>query len=130
MLHSKLTSVKIIDVVKKYELILLILVFSSGTAIADTSDRSSNIGPPPLEAGFIGSNAVYLTEAGEPKINNDLSFYIKSVSNPLVTDEKALKKSGNKAYIKLFFDYGDGLGDLASKQDASSFILSPVRLYG
>lgn len=82
-----------------------------------------------LEVGFIGENIVYLTEDGKPHVKNDLTFYIKSGGNESVQKPGKIKAEPNKSYIKISFDSGEKLGDLAVPENISAYALSMLRNY-
>lgn len=83
-----------------------------------------------LQTGYIGNNTVYLTEKGQEPIKNDLTFYIKSMKNKPGEESGPIPAEANKSYIKIFFEYGDGLGDLAGTKDVVRYEFSLLRNYG
>lgn len=82
-----------------------------------------------LEVDYIGENIVYLTENGKPPVKNELTFYIKSESKSVRNPAK-IKAEPNKSYIKISFDWGKELGDLATPENISAYELSMLRNYG
>lgn len=82
-----------------------------------------------LEVDYIGENIVYLTEDGKPLVKNDLTFYIKS-ENKSVQNPGKIKAEATKSYIKISFDSGEKLGDLAIPENISAYALSMLRNYG
>jgi microcystin-dependent protein len=129
MFNAKLSTQKIIEGIKICALTLSILFLFNGLTIAQDGDKNSNNEVLLLEANFIGKNFIYLTDEGEPKVKNDLIFYIRSVRNSFAGKSEPIPAIPKESYIKLFFEYGEELGDLASVEDASSFSLSRLRDY-
>lgn len=109
-----------------------ILVFSFFCAISSTDVQAGdNAGRNlTLQTGYVGNNIVYLTEKGQEPIKNDLTFYIKSMKNKPGEESGPIAAEANKSYIKIFFEYGDGLGDLAGTKDVVHYEFSLLRNYG
>ena len=125
MLKSTLSRSGIIAGIRTVTLTLFLFSFSAVPSIS-AADESLNNKILTLEANFIGSNIIYFNkEKSGNTIKNDLVFYIRSLSS--TTENIAAKQ--NESYIKIFFDYGNNPGDLASKTHASSFNLSIKQNY-
>lgn len=131
MLNLKQNKQRLIEGVILENAVALALFLFIGfglSGISQADDNKSINAAPPIEAGFIGNNSIYLTEKGQPPIKNELVIYIRSISySP--TGEPRTVPAAEKSYIKIYFDYGDGLGDLSKKITASSFNLDFLRLY-
>lgn len=109
----------------------LLLVFFSTISFTDVQakiiEKKKNL---TLHTAYIGNNTVYLTEKGKEPIKNVLTFYIKSMKNTLGEEAGPIPAKANTTYIKVYFDYGDGLGDLAGTKDAVHYEFKLLRNYG
>lgn len=109
-----------------------ILLLSIWIAAATCIFAQENAPFPALEAGFIGEAVIYLTENANDAVptKNELNLYIQSAASDNGKRPAAIPAKANLSYIKIYFEYGNGLGDLAPREDAASIDLSLVRSYG
>ncbi len=109
----------------------LLLVFFSTISFIDVQakiiEKKKNL---TLQTAYIGNNTVYLTEKGKEPIKNDLTFCIKSMKNTLGEEAGSIPAKANTTYIKIYFDYGNGLGDLTGTKDAVHYEFQLLRNYG
>ena len=129
MLNPHGSTHKLIAGIQICALTLFLFLCIDSLTIAEGSDASDKGKVLSLETGYIGESIIYLTEEGKSLVKNDLTFYIMSGRSGSDGSSEAIPAKPNESYIKLSFEYGDGIGDLATAQDAIAFELSMLRHY-
>ncbi|TGK02626.1 serine/threonine protein kinase [Leptospira langatensis] len=79
-----------------------------------------------LESRTTDSNIVYVTSDSDPaNSENDLNFYLVSSGR----SSNAIPAKANQTYLRISFDTGKEMGDVAEATDLEAIILGIVRAY-